>query len=254
MRKRLPVKLYCLCCLILCMNGTARGQLSDSALLNESLLKIIAVHDQALGENIRLYNGSANPGYNHISIGNPYFQADLVQPGSIFYDGIIYRQVQMLYDLVQDNVVIVQFSDNSLSPEYRNSLRMDLIRDRVGWFTVAGHDFIRLDADSNSIKMKDGFYDRVYNGNIKVLIKRTKKYEEEVKGLELERRYDVVDYYYILKDGRYHNIKNKKSILQLFKMKKKELSMFARKNKLKFKKNRENYITGMSRYYDQLIK
>ena len=254
MRKRLPVKLCCLCCLILCMNGTAQSQLSDSGLLNISLLKVIAVHNQALGENIHLYNGPANTGYNHLSIGNPYFQADLVQPGSVFYDGIIYRQVQMLYDLVQDNVVIVRYSNDSLSPEYRNSLRMDLIRDRVGWFTIAGHDFIRLHADSSSIKMKDGFYDRVYDGNIKVLIKRTKKYIEEVKGLELERRYDVADYYYILKDGRYHNIKTKKSILQLLKVKKKELSSFARKNKLKFKKNREGYITGLSRYYDQLIK
>ena len=254
MRKRLPAKLYCLCCLILCMNGSAQSQLSDSSLLNESLLKIIALHDQALGENIHLYNGPANTGYNHLSIGNPYFQDDIVQPGSVFYDGIIYRQVQMLYDLVLDNVVIVRYSNDSLSPEYRNSLRMDLIKDRVGWFTVAGHDFIRLDSDSNSINMKGGFYDRVFDGNIKVLIKRTKKYTEEVKGLELERRYDVVDYYYILKDGRYHSIKSKKSLLQLLKVKKKELSMFARKNKLKFKKNREGYITGLSRYYDQLIK
>ena len=253
MRKNLSAKLCCLCCLIICKSSIAQTS-SDIGLLNESLRTVIAVHDEMLGENIHLYNGPENAGYNHLSIGNPYYLADVVQPGSVFYDGILYRQVPMLYDLVQDNVVIVRYNRDSISTDYRNSLRMDLIRNWVGWFAFAGHDFIRLEADSNSRNMKDGFYDRVYNGNIKVLIKRTKRYVEEVKGLELERRYDMVDYYYVQKGGRYYAIRTKKSFLQLLKNKKKELSSFARKNKLKFKKNREGYITELSRYYDQLIK
>jgi hypothetical protein len=93
----------------------------------------------------------------------------------------------------------------------------------------------------------------VYNGKIKVYIKRTKRYVEEVRGSELERRYDAYNLYYIQKGGIYYNIKKKKSVLQLFKDKKKEVAAYTRKNKIKFKKNQENFITEVSRYYDQLI-
>ncbi|MCW3116282.1 MAG: hypothetical protein JWM28_364 [Chitinophagaceae bacterium] len=253
MRKRLPGKIVCLYCVLFYNGIAAQNKLSDSSLLNSSLQQVINIHNQTLGENIHLYNGPQNAGYNHLSTGHPYFIADEVQPGSVFYDGILYRGVLMLYDLEQDNAVIVRYNNENISEEYRNILRMDLIRNQVGWFTLPGHEFVRLEADSNSRDMKDGFYDRVYNGKIKVFIKRTKKHVEEVKGSELERRYDAHDFYYIQKSGIYYNIKTKKSVLQLFKDKKKELAAFTRKNKLKFKRNKEGFITELSRYYDQLI-
>jgi hypothetical protein len=178
--------------------------------------------------------------------------ADSVQTGTLFYDGILYHNVPMLYDLEKDNAVILQHADKSFSQEYRNILRMDLIRSRVLWFSLPDHDFVRLEADSNRKNMADGFYDRAYNGKIKVFIKREKRYVEEVKQTDLERRYDAFTYYYIQKAGVYYSIKSKKAVLDVFKNRRKELKVFIRKNGLKFRKNQGPFITEVSSYYDQL--
>ena len=255
MRKCLPGKIVCLFCFLYAGGVSAQSTSSDSSLLNASLRRIVDFHNQVLGENIHLYNGPQNTGYNHLSVGQPYFMADSVQVGSVFYDGILYRGVRMLYDLVQDNVVIVRYSNNKeMSEEYKNILRMDLIRDQVSWFNLPGHEFMKLDRDSSTRNMAGGFYDRVIDGNIKLFIRREKRYVEDIKGTELERRFELHNYYYIKKAGVFYRLKSKKSVLQLFKDKKKELSAFTKKNKIKFKKNQENFIIEVSRYYDTLIK
>jgi hypothetical protein len=253
MRKKLAAKIVLLSCCLFSNRMIAQLKTADSSLLNASLQNIIFLHNEILGVNIHLYNGPQNAGYNHLSVGNPYFMADVVQTGSVFYDGILYNEVPMLYDLEQDNIVIVRYNKENSEQQYRNMMRIDLIRNRVGWFALPGHEFVRLEADSNSRNMNDGFYDRVYDGKIKVFIKHIKKYVEEIKGRELERRHDTYTYYYVQKSGIYYSIKKKKSFLQLFKDKKKELTAFTRKNKLRFKKNEETFITEVSRYYDQLI-
>ncbi|MES1216490.1 MAG: hypothetical protein ABUT20_13320, partial [Bacteroidota bacterium] len=181
MRKRLPGKILGLYYLLFCNVVFAQTKSADSSILNASLQNVINFHNESLGAEIHLYNGPQNAGYNHLSIGNPYFLADAVQVGAVLYDGILYKSVPMLYDLVQDNAVILQYSDKDYSKEYRDILRMDLIRNRLAWFSLAGHEFVRLEPDSNSIKMPDGFYDKVYGGKINLFVKRIKKYVEEVK-------------------------------------------------------------------------
>ena len=67
-----------------------------------------------------------------------------------------------------------------------------------------------LNADSSAIGMPAGFYERMYNGRTKLFVKRTKVYAEEVKGSELERRYDLSTSYYVQKDGKYYTIRFRK--------------------------------------------
>jgi hypothetical protein len=141
-----------------------------------------------------------------------------------------------------------------MSEEYKNVLRMDLIRDQVSWFNLPGHEFMRLDRDSSARNMTAGFYDRVIDGTIKLFIRREKRYVEDIKNTELERRFETHKYYYIKKAGVFYRVRSKKSILKLFNDKKKELAAFIRTNKMKIKKDPEVFITAVSRYYDQLIK
>ncbi len=187
-------------------------------------------------------------------VGNPYFLSDKLQTGNVFYDDSYYQNVLMLYDLVQDNVVIVQFADDKekASPDYENVFRMNLIKSKIGWFTMPGHEFVLLAADSSSIDMPRGFYERMYNGKTKLFVKRTKVYVEEVKGNELERRFDLRALYYVQKEGKYYNIRSQKTLLSVLKDKKKELSSFIRSNKKRFRKNKELLIFETTRYYDQL--
>ncbi|MBS1609604.1 MAG: hypothetical protein JSS70_12760 [Bacteroidetes bacterium] len=254
MRKALPGKIILLCFFFPAVKVNAQFNTADSIALNTSITGIINFHNSILGENIHLYNGYENTGYNHLAIGHPYFLADELQNGTVFYDDTYYRNIPLLYDLVQDDVVILQYAVNksTASDDYKKVMRQDLIKSKVGWFTMPGHEFVRLTEDSNAIGMPGGFYERMYNGKVKLLAKRSKKYVEEVKGQELERRYEQTNEYYIQQNGKYAIVHSAKFLPGILNDKKKELNNFYRNNRKKYKKNKEQLILEVVRYYDQL--
>lgn len=254
MRKALPAKILLLYVLLCSTRINAQLNSADSAALNNSIAGAINFHNATLGENIHLYNGPENTGYNHLASGNPYFLADELQDGTVFYDGTCYQNVSMLYDLVQDNVVILQYAVNKsgASEEYKKIMRQDLVRSKISWFTLPGHEFVRLVADSSAMGMPEGFYERMYNGKVKLFVKRSKKYVEVVKGLDLERRYELTTNYYVQQNGKYYPVKSAKSLPGIFKDKKREVNSFYKKNRKKYKRNKEQLIFETTRYYDQL--
>jgi hypothetical protein len=254
MRKALPGKILLLYVLLCSSRINAQLNSADSASLNNSIAGVISLHNTTLAENIHLYNGPENAGYNHLATGNPYFLADEVQNGTVFYDDTYYQNVPMLYDLVQDNVVILQYAVNKsgASEEYKKIMRQDLVRNKISWFTLPGHEFVRLVADSSAMGMPEGFYERMYNGKVKLFVKRSKKYVEEVKGQDLERRYELTTNYYVQQNGKYYSVRSAKSLPGIFKDKKREVNSFYRSNRKKYKRNKEQLIFEATRYYDQL--
>jgi hypothetical protein len=254
MRKALPAKVLLLYTLVCSVQTNAQLNSADSTALKNSIAGAINLHNTTLAENIHLYNGPENAGYNHLAAGTPYFLADELQNGTVLYDGTYYQNVSMLYDLVQDNVVILQYAENKsgASEEYKKIMRQDLVKNKISWFTLPGREFVRLAADSSAIGMPEGFYERMYNGKVKLLVKRSKKYVEEVKGQDLERRYDLTTNYYIQQNGKYYPVKSAKSLPGIFKDRKKEVNSFYRNNRKKYKRNKEQLIFETTRYYDQL--
>jgi len=254
MRKALPGILLLPYILLFFTPVNAQLNSADSGLLNTSVKTAINLHNTVLAENIHLYNGPENTGYNHLATGNPYFLADELQNGTVFYDDTYYENVPLLYDLVQDNVVILQYAVNrsTASEEYKKIMRQDLVKNKLEWFTMPGHEFVRLIADSNATGMPGGFYERMYNGKVKLFVKRSKKYVEEVKGQELERRYEQTTNYYVQQNGKYYSVRSAKSLPGIFKDKKRELNSFYKINRKKYKRNKEQLIFEATRYYDQL--
>ena len=254
MRKTSSGKFFLLCFICSAKMIAAQTHSADSSQGSTSLASVINFHNSVLRENIHLYNGWQDPGYNHLAVGHPYFMADSVQVGNVYYDDTYYPNVSMLYNLVSDDVIVVQYAVtmDTTNTEYKTSLRMDLVSSKIQSFSLPAHEFVRLIADSNVIGMPPGFYERMYNGKTKLFVKRIKLYIEEVKGNELERRFDPITTYYIQKNGKYYTIHSKKSLLNLLKDKKSELSSFIRSNKKRFKKNKELMIFETTRHYDQL--
>lgn len=224
---------------------------ADTTMLKASLQNAIDLFNNEVGGNSHLFNGPEHRGYMRPAVGHPYFLNEQFKTGSLYYDGIFYQNIPLMYDLTNDNLVSVQYvKDSSLL--YRAIFKMDLVRDKTGSFSLPGHEFVKLDPDTTTTSMKRGFYELLYNGNQKVLVRRTKVLVEEIRDRDLVRRYDSSNVYYILKDGVYHNIKNKNSVLDVFKDKRKDVSAYINKNRWKYRKQREVLITNAARYYDQL--
>ena len=71
--------------------------------------------------------------------GHPFFQIANFINGNINLDGMIFRDVPMLYDIVKDQVIIQDF---------QKVYKINLPADRIQQFFLLGHLFVRVTHDS----------------------------------------------------------------------------------------------------------
>ena len=79
-------------------------------------------------------------------------------------------------------------------------------------------------------------------------------YEEKVNGLSIEASFRIKERFYVVKENRCYPVKNKRALLNLFPDKKKELSRYAREQKLNFRKWPEQAFVTIVKQYETLNK
>jgi hypothetical protein len=165
--------------------------------------------------------------------------------GMVLYDGQQFDSIPMLYDLFRDEVVIRHFNGDHVL----------LQTVKVDSFIIDKHHFARLEAGKDiNPQMRTGFYDIVYSGKSRTLARRTKQRQEKIVDKRVIAYYPEKTFFYVFKEGSYHPVHSKKSALELFPERKRELRKVLRENKIKYRKNRELAITTMVATYDKLAK
>jgi hypothetical protein len=86
--------------------------LHDSSTAGSALQSAVSLYYHVTGENIHLNKGTEYPGYDVNLIGNPYFDTTAMLPGWIYYDGTLYSNVPMLFDVYEDVIVINRYEKN----------------------------------------------------------------------------------------------------------------------------------------------
>jgi hypothetical protein len=145
-----------------------------------------------------------------------------------------------MYDQVKDKLVLKRF----------DGFPVELRSDKIIFFTLAGHTFIYINRN-HPTGLKEGFYDRLAEGDLGILARRTKLFEEQVNEMQLRQRFVETITYYALKGDSYDIIKNKASLLNVVGGKKKEIQQHLRKKGIKFKRNRELALIAAADYYNQ---
>jgi hypothetical protein len=234
----------CLFCFLIIQNAEAQSVPTDSAYLRQSVNKTVRYYTDGAGASSNLYNGTIYPGYNHHVQGQPYFVADSFRTGSVYYDGVIYPEVPLSYDLLNDELII---------PNNDQSLKIQLIKEKVGYFYAYNHLFIRIAQDSASSNTPDnGFYDNLYSGKATVLVRREKKARTFGKAEEDISRFVQYDHYYLLLNNRYYPVKGKGSVLDVYQDKKSAVRDFIHSSKISYKKDPEYFLVRTAEYYSQL--
>jgi hypothetical protein len=223
----------------------AQSPSDDSILYSKAVNHLIALYHQSSGDQSGLYNGSQHSGYPFsFEAGQPFFNNDKPGTGSVVYDGILYENVSLQYDEVQEALVMQD-----------STRRMRLLNDRIERFTLFNNNFIRIVKDTEStVLIRTGFYNLLYAGKTSMLKREEKIIREDPSTGVLLRFVDSHVYYYIKMNNSYLSIKSKKGLLNIFKDKKKDIRQYIRKNKLSYRKDRDNTLIKTTAYYDQLIK
>jgi hypothetical protein len=207
------------------------------------IVKAGDIYNPFIAKQSRLYNGIEHPGYAYKMKGHAYFLQNEVSIGTVIYDELEFANVPMLYDLYKGQVVVQHFDGFS---------KIGLVSSKVKSFSLLNHHFVRLDSIPGT-PITGGFYDEMYTGNTKVLVKRGKFIVETVKD-EIEREFVETNPVFIQKDARYYSIKSNKALLTLLQDKAPQVKQYLRKNRIKFRKAPEYTILKAVEYYDSINK
>lgn len=204
------------------------------------------IYSASLSEQAGIYNGPDYIGYPHpVKEGQPFFLSPEVRYGEIRYDGILYRNIPMWYDIVK-NEVVVQYADNYS--------RISLHNEKISDFSIADHHFIKIAGETaTKYGLDEGFYDQIYKGRSEVLVKRTKTFviSTNTEGVWVSFYNEKRDIF--LRTGdEYQAVSSLKSVLEALGKYQKEILANLRQNKVRFRKEREKAIILMVAYYDQL--
>jgi hypothetical protein len=236
----------CLVFLFVTKTAVAQSATADSLFMQQLADQTASRYMQMIGRQSRIYNGLQYPGYPYSFVkGHPFFKAEGFRKGVMEYDGILYKDVQLLYDELSD-ILIIQLKEQFLQ----------LPSARVASFSIEQNHFVAILKDSlhNNVPGKAAFYEVLFDGKIPL-------YRQEVKSIfeELTSDQGILRYiqskptYYIRKGNNYFTVRNKRAILKVFSNKKKEIRTFIKDNQLNFTNDPEGYLVKVVRYYNQML-
>jgi hypothetical protein len=243
MKSGLPAMLT-LFCFICCKNATAQLNSADSISYQSAFANTRAIYDKQVGDQSPLYNGSQYASYGFVfKSGSPYFISEQFNDGSVVYDGILFSNLPLLYEDLSEFLVTK-----------KDGYLLQLINARISSFVISGHQFIRLIADSSNRGIsKTGFYEILYPGRSTVLKKTSKDIQEVASIYEGVLHFiEESDSYFIKRGNVFIRVRSVNELLDVFHDHQKDIQHFIKKNKLKFRKDKENILIKVAGYYDQI--
>ena len=127
---------YCIAFAIFLFSSSrlfAQDFLPDSVLYQRALNQTLAYNNSVATKTFGLYTGRLYVRDYYNVKGHPFFQTDSFQKGEVFYNGVLYKNVDLLYDLSHDNVIV----------KYSEDVNLVLVPEKTGYFNLPGHSFIR---------------------------------------------------------------------------------------------------------------
>lgn len=224
----------------------AQAVATPNTSLVASAVRAASQRYRAAAPESRLVNGTAYasnvPSYVR---GRPFFLSVDPQPGTIDFDGQHFANVELLYEQVQDQVLL--YGPAQAAP-------VQLPRQKVQAFELAGHRFVHLPADSAGV-LAEGFYDLVVDGPAQLLVKRTKKLDASTGGYELKGGYEDKTQFFLQRQGRFYAVNSLKQALVALDDQKPEMQAYARRNRLRFSTDRrEASLVALAKQYNSLIR
>lgn len=230
--------------IIICQNNAFCQSLFADTSLSPAIRNAINIYSTTLTEQLGLYNGKEYEEYiTPFDEGHPYFNETGWTKGTVSFDGNVYTDVSIRYNLVTDEVIILNFNKVT---------KIRLLKEKVAGFSFGGHTFKNLPKDSLSPGMTAGFYEVLAKGKISLLARRTKNIQTYVWA-KVELKVFKRDHFYLKKNNTFYSISSKKSLLVPFSDRKKDIQQFIKRSKIKYRDNPENAMIRIVNYYNQVI-
>ncbi|MCL2683489.1 MAG: hypothetical protein FWE63_08455 [Bacteroidales bacterium] len=197
---------------------------------------------ETVGEQAPLYYGSLQEG-RLPALNHPYLEDGRYSMARLSYRDVVYPEVMLRLDLERDELII-------LSPDGRQIV---LFPEYVDHAELHGSRIIYFHNDGLPGSPSTGYYVLLHSGNSMVLKKQTARLtDRQTSPTGRDRQYVFKTTFFLHKDGVYHTIRNKRSLLRVLSPHQKELRQFISSNRLNYRKNADELITRTVIEYEKL--
>jgi hypothetical protein len=221
----------------------AQDSVADSTYSKAAYNNAVTSYHKYTDKQARLYNGFLHIGYSNKIEGVAYWPDNTWQKGSVVYDGVYFPDVSMLFDIYKDELVILHF----------HRLLLTLHNEKVKEFTFGNYHFVRIQRDSSKhVTLNAGFYQQMYkSNNITLLGRRVKLLEETITDV-LIQKFIPKNFYYINRNNTWYAVKTYGDLRDILKEKSKEIKQHLKKNKVRWRKDRERALVLAVQYFDAI--
>lgn len=186
---------------------------------------LLIYNDSIIGPENLIYNNGlvyTNKFTNTLKNTSQFLEKRYIN-GVLHYNSQTYYNVNLKYD-VFNNLLLFK-------PSAQLVLETSLITRQVDYFILNNRKFKKLDLNSDSINIKEGYYEEIEINSKSILYIKHKK-TVKVDSQRNDLSYLFYDYkiYYILYENKLVKISSKSSIIKLFPFLKKEIKQFYKDN------------------------
>ena len=201
---------------------------------------------QLYGSDDRLINGKFYNPKHFYAEGHPYFLSENWSDADIYVKGIIFNTIKTKYN-IEDDAIIIQFV--SFRKISKDILLHNTLIDSLKIGSQSFHNTSNFNQNDNI-----GFAEIVHKGKkITAYFKHKTKFKNEKSFRFPYGKYLKPTKKLFFYDGKnFVSIKSKKNLLDYFPNHKKELVIYKRKNKFRFKKLTNEQITNLIHFSENL--
>lgn len=233
-------RIYCVF-LFGCMALAGRLSAQASIILPDSAAHAATkAYQAAVGYAARLYSGPEYIRTYPGTAGHPFLATDTVQRGTITYDGVLYTDVLLNYDIVRGEVIVN-------GPQ---AFALRLVQRKIDSFSMNGRRMVCV-ADANPYKLAQGCYELLHSNKVQVLAKSVKQITTPSRTDELST-FAMVTAYFVLKNGVAYKVSDKKELLQAFSDQKAAVQKYVQQANLNIRKNPGQTLKQIAAFYDQI--
>lgn len=193
---------------------------------------------QRTGDYSAIYSGKVATAYTRAIYANhPYWETDAFRNGTLSYQGRVYTNVMLRYDLYQNILNILS--------EKRAAIDVD--RRKVDYFILNDVRFVP-ETEGYRMMLHEGEHLQL-NGKVKCVFGN-----DIIDGTSSFRNFDRKEQYTLTIDGVSYEVKKKNAFIKRFPDHKKALKRYVKEQRLDFKEHRREAFTALARYAESLIK
>lgn len=213
--------------------------------------EIYNLYDKTVGKhNLDSNNGAlyTNPYKTSDDINHIYFSEDKFEKGSLFYDGQIYFDTSLKYDVYRDVLI--------LNPDGASDLiGISLNKERVESFSLYNRKFVKLNKEQFALpNLTTGYYEISANNNDFILyIKHTKAIQKRVKEDGIFYEFKANSSYLLYYMKTLYAVNSKSDILKIFPDQKKQINEFYLMNREVRKSDTNQFMKNLMKYINNSL-